>query len=176
MLRALRARRDKLLNDPDSPVAGNCDGDVTRVELFADHCPSCKRVHAGVQELLRADRNIRFADKEWPLRGPDSVFAARAPGKDHPFHAALMDARGALTEAAVLAAAKGVGLDVDRLTRAIAAERDRTDASFARTSDLAAALEIRGTAAFVIGDVAIRGAIDIEDFKKVIADARHGAR
>jgi protein-disulfide isomerase len=176
--RALRERRDELFNDPDSPVGGNPQGDVTLVEFFDYRCPYCKRVHPDLQALMQEDRNLRFIYKEWPILGAESVFAARAAlaaraqGKYHAFHAALMEVRGTLTEAIVLGAAKTAVLDVDQLKRDIAAQKEKTEASFARTSDLAAALEIRGTPAFVIGDLVIRGAIGMEDLKKVIADVR----
>lgn len=176
--RVIQERRDELLNDPDSPVGGNPQGDVTLVEFFDYRCPYCKRVHPSIQALLREDRNLRFVYKEWPILGAESVFAARAAlaaraqGKYHAFHGALMEARSALTESAVLAAAKSTGLDVDQLKRDITGQKESIDGSLARTSDLAAALDIRGTPAFVVGDLVIRGAIGIEDLRKVIADVR----
>ena len=176
--RVLQERRDELINDPESPVGGNPQGDVTLVEFFDYRCPYCKRVHPSIQALLQEDRNLRFVYKEWPILGTESVFAARvalaarAQGKYHAVHAALMDMRSTLTEGAVFAAAKSAGLDIDQLKRDIAAQKENADASFARTSNLAAALDIHGTPAFVVGDLVIPGAIGMEDLKKAIAEVR----
>jgi protein-disulfide isomerase len=35
--------RDMILNDPDAPVAGNRDGDLTIVDFFDYNCPYCKK-------------------------------------------------------------------------------------------------------------------------------------
>ena len=71
-------RKDSIQNDPDSPVGGNPNGDVTIVEFFDYRCGVCKRVHGTVAELIKGDANIRRVYKEWPILGPESVFATRA--------------------------------------------------------------------------------------------------
>jgi protein-disulfide isomerase len=177
----IRARRDELLNDPDSPVAGNPAGDITLVEFFDYQCPYCKRVHPTIQALLRDDPSLRFVYKEWPILGAASVYAARAAlaaraqGKYQELHAALMETRGTLSESSVLAAARAAGLDVDRLKRDMDAQVKTAEASFARTMALARALDIRGTPAFVVGDTVIRGAVDAGSLKKIVAEARRRA-
>jgi protein-disulfide isomerase len=178
---ALSARRAEFFEDPGSPVAGNQQGDVAVIEFFDYRCPYCKRVHPTIQALLRDDRNIKFIYKEWPILGPPSVYAARAAlaarnqEKYVEFHAALMDTRGTLDEAVILRTAKSIGLDVDRLTREIEAQTSKYEEIFARNSDLARSLGISGTPAFVVGDVVIRGAADLESLKKVVGDVRRRA-
>lgn len=107
--------------DPNAPVLGNPDGDVTVVEFFDYNCPYCKRAMPEVQGLLDEDQNVRLVYREWPILGEGSVFASRAAlasraqGKYEEFHVALMGSRGRVEEASVLRIAKEIGLDIDQL-------------------------------------------------------------
>ena len=173
---AVSAKRDAILKDPDAPVAGNPNGDVTLVEFFDYRCPYCKRVAEPLAELLKADRNLRFVYKELPILGPESVvasraaLAARAQGKYQPMHDALMRARGTLDEQAVFRIAGEVGLDVGRLKADMA--RPEITAMLDRNLKLAKDLGLNGTPAFVIGDRVIPGAVDLDTLKQLVADAR----
>ncbi len=176
---AIAGRRAELERDPASPVGGNPKGDVTLVEFFDYRCGYCKRVHETVQDLLKADGNIRFVYKEFPLLGPESLFAARAalaafkiaPDKYRALHDKLMAMpSGAVKEDSVMAEVKSVGLDVK-------AVRQRMDdpavaKDLERVQGLAQALRLRGTPSFVIGDVLIPGAVDGDTLKKVVAEVR----
>jgi protein-disulfide isomerase len=55
------------------------------------------------------------------------------------------------------------------------AQTSKYEEIFARNSDLARSLGISGTPAFVVGDVVIRGAADLEALKKVVGDVRRRA-
>ncbi len=177
---ALASRRSELDNDPATPIGGNTSGNVTLVEFFDYQCGFCKRVLPAVQELLRGDGNIRFVFKEFPILGPESVFAARAAlaawkqdhGRYNKFHFALMATKGKLSEDKVMAVAAKSGLDVDRLRRDMAAPE--IDDVLQKNFRLAEDLGIRGTPAFVIGDRLVPGAIDLKTFQKLIAEARKG--
>ncbi len=174
--RNILAQRDELFNDPASPVGGNPQGDVTVVEFFDYQCPYCKRVFPSIQALLAEDRNLRYVFKEFPILGKASVFAARAAlaaqrqGKYLEFHMVMMPAQGKLTEAKVMRLAEDVGLDVDRLRRDMA-DRDIGD-MLRRNQELARALNVNGTPAFVIGDTVVPGAVDINTLRSLIARAR----
>ena len=119
----LSSRRDVLERDPNAPVLGNVDGDVTIVEFFDYNCPYCKRVKPEIQALMAADPDIRLVCREWPILGEGSVFAARAAlaarnqGKYEEFHWALMGLQGRAEEASILNAAVEIGLDADRFAR-----------------------------------------------------------
>ena len=96
----LSSRRDVLERDPNAPVLGNVDGDVTIVEFFDYNCPYCKRVKPEIQALMAADPDIRLVYRELPILGEGSVFAARAAlaarnqGKYEEFHWAMMGLQG----------------------------------------------------------------------------------
>ena len=77
----------------------------------------------------------------------------------------------------ILAVARSVGLDAERLARDT--EDPSLDALIEQSAVLANALGIRGTPAYVIGDGMIRGALPQEQFRAAIADTRvapEGAR
>jgi protein-disulfide isomerase len=174
--KALAAHRRDLEQDPSSPVAGNPKGNVTVVEFFDYRCPYCKSVSDRLFDAVKADGNVRYVLKDFPILGPESVFAAKAAlaahkqGKYVEFHRALMAARGALDQSAVMALAKSVGLDVKRLRD----EMDGRDVAetIDRTMKLAEALKIDGTPAFVVGDQLVPGAVSTDALKTLIDRTR----
>jgi protein-disulfide isomerase len=174
----IAARGPELFNDSSTPVGGNPDGDVTLVEFFDYRCGYCKRVFPTVKKLIEDDGNIRFVYKEFPILGPASVYAARAAlasreqGKYQEFHDALMTAKGALTEDKVLRIAESADLDRAALLEAMSRNEAEYDRVFAKNRELAQALKINGTPAFVAGDTVVRGAADYNSMKTVIAQAR----
>ncbi len=175
---ALAERRGDVFSDPASPVAGNPAGDVTLVEFFDYRCPYCKQVAPALNQLLKEDKKLRFVFKEFPILGPESVTAARAAlaaqaqGKYHAFHNALMQLRGNFDEAAVMRVAQSVGLDVERLKTDM--KKPEIEENLRKTYQLAKALNISGTPAFVIGERIIPGAIDLETLRLLIRQARQG--
>ena len=177
---AMAMHGDALRAHPMTPVSGNTLGDVTVVEFFDYQCGYCKRSLASMIGLLKSDKNVRVIWKELPILGPASRFAARAAmaakkqGKYFDLHAALMSARGRLTEQKVMDAAKDVGLKVTQLR---ADMKDPTiEVYLNETQQLATALGIRGTPAFVIGDTLVPGALDEAGMKQIIAQMRAGGK
>lgn len=175
---AIATSRDALEKDRTSPVAGNPQGDVTLVQFFDYRCGYCKKVVPSIQELLKTDKNIRLVFKEFPILGPDSVTASRAalaawkisPDKYFPFHLALMEMRGEMSEARVLETAKKVGIDVDKLKTAMADSSIKS--AIERNIDLARTLQINGTPAFIIGGQLVPGAVDLATLREMVATAR----
>ena len=92
--------RDMILNDPDAPVAGNPDGDLTIVDFFDYNCPYCKMAAKSLEKIVKADGNIRLVYKDWPILAETSIVGARlalaAKYQDRylPVHHALMDIPG----------------------------------------------------------------------------------
>jgi len=173
---ALRTYKKALFDDPSTPTQGATNADVTLVEFFDYRCGVCRRAHPIVANLTNSDGKIRRVYKEWPILGPESVYAARAAlasqfqGKYIVFHDALMEARANLTEQSVLEVADRVGLDRKQLVRDM--ERPEIEATIKRNFELAEALRINGTPSFVIGDTVVRGARDLQTMKNIVAEAR----
>src|ERR1700724_462175 len=66
-----------VLRDPDIPVAGNPDGDITIVEWFDYQCPYCRKLEPELQRVIKGDGKVRLVLKDWPILGPASVYASR---------------------------------------------------------------------------------------------------
>jgi protein-disulfide isomerase len=173
---ALTTRRREIFEDPDTPIAGNPNGDVSLVEFFDYRCPYCKQVEPSLEALLGEDRQLRLVYKEFPVLGPESVtaskaaLAARKQGKYDAFHRAMMTLKGQINETAVYKTAESVGVDVDRLKRDMAAPEIAR--ALKANTELADALDIRGTPGFIVGNEIVPGAIDLASLKQLIATAR----
>jgi protein-disulfide isomerase len=172
----LKARADEVFRDPDSPVGGNANGDVTLVEYFDYNCPYCRRVGPTMVQAEAADAKLRIVYKEFPILGPNSVFAAKAAlaahrqGKYVAFHKALMAVEGVADKDKVMEVAATVGLDLDRL------KSDMDDPAIQKMIErnlaLAQALRISGTPSFVAGNQIVRGAVDLTALQGLIREAR----
>ena len=173
----LVSRKDDLVNDPATPVAGNPDGDVALVEFFDYRCGFCRRVLSSMQALMDEDDNLKVVFKELPVLGEDSVRAARAALASQQqdkslyldFHLALMSADD-LSADGIAAIAADIGLDADQL--AVDMESDEVSAAIDANYQLASALGIEGTPAFVIGENLVPGAVDKERLTALIEEAR----
>ncbi|MDB2407659.1 DsbA family protein [Jannaschia sp.] len=168
--------RDMLERDPNAPVLGNPDGDVTVVEFFDYNCPYCRRAGEQVAALLERDDNVRIVYREWPILGDGSDFAARAAlasreqGKYGAFHEALMSARGRVDERIVMQLAEGVGLDTDRLRTDM--EAPEVQAHIDTTFELARSLGFSGTPSFVVGEALAPGLVNADQLVEMVEAAR----
>lgn len=174
----IHSSQKELFDDPNTPVLGNPNGDVTIVEFFDYRCPYCRQVEPWLQTLIKTDKGVRLAQKEFAILGSTSVFAARAAlaaqkqGKHAELHNALMAAKPRMDEATIVEAAKQVGLDIDQLkTDMNSAE---IDIELRSTAELAKELGLHGTPAFVIGSELVPGATDLNTLRLMVDGARHG--
>lgn len=172
----LAARADDIFRDKQSPVVGNVQGDVTLVEFFDYNCPYCRQMAPLMTQVMADDPKLKVAYKEFPILGPDSVFAAKAAlaaekqGKYAALHNALFGARTRVTEQVVLKVAADTGLDVARLKADM--QLPEIQGLLDRNMELAQALGITGTPGFVVGDQIYPGATDLATMKKLIEQAR----
>lgn len=172
----LAAKADEVFRDPASPVGGNAQGNVTMTEFFDYNCPYCRQVAPIMAQAAADDPQLRIVYKEFPILGPDSVFAAKAAlaadkqGKYAAFHKALFGTKTRVTEAVVLKIAAEAGLDVSRLKTDM--QHPDIQASIDRNVALAQALKINGTPGFVVGDQIFPGATDLATMKNLIEQAR----
>jgi protein-disulfide isomerase len=174
----LKARADDIFHNKQSPVGGNADGDVTLVEFFDYNCPYCRQVEPIMEQALADDPKLRVVYKEFPILGPDSVFAAKAAlaaerqGKYLAFHKALYEAKTRVTEPVVLKIAAETGIDVERMQNDM--RQPEIQALIDHNMGLAQALRITGTPGFVVGDQIFPGATNLATMKKLIEQARNG--
>ncbi len=164
-----------LFREAEPIVAGNPKGDVTIVEFFDYRCPYCKKGKQVVSDLLKQDGNIRLVLKEYPILSPESELAARAAvasvpqGKYWDFHLALMGAEE-LSEDAVFAIAKDVGIDVAKLKADM--KSDKVDARLRDVQALGKAVGVDATPTFFIGDKPFTGVMTMDELKGAVAAAR----
>ncbi len=167
-----------VLRDPDVPVAGNLQGDITIVEWSDYQCPYCRKLEPELRQVVQDDGKVRLVLKDWPILGPISIVAARMAlackfqDKYNQAHDALIGVNSKLTEPRIDELLGGAGIDVARVKRDLASNAKTIDAILARNNDQATAFGFRGTPAFIVGKFRVPGALTIAEFEQVIADAR----
>jgi protein-disulfide isomerase len=172
----LKNQRELLEHDPNAPVFGNPEGDVTVVEFFDYNCPYCKRAMSEVQGLLDVDRDVRLVYREWPILSEGSVFAAKAAlaareqGKYEEFHWALMGMEQRAEEASVMRLAEEIGLDIEQLRNDM--EAPKVQEHIDESMRLTQALGFNGTPSFVIGDDMVPGFVEQEQLEALVDKTR----
>src|SRR5882757_920509 len=53
-----------VLRDPEIPVAGNADGDITIVEYFDFNCPYCRKVEPELRQVVQDDGKVKLVYKD----------------------------------------------------------------------------------------------------------------
>lgn len=172
---AITDRRQLLEEDPNAPVLGNIDGDVTLVEFFDYNCGFCKRAMGVVQELLEKDTNVRLVYREFPILGEGSVYAskaalaARKQDKYEEMHWALMSLPR-VDEASTLVVAKELGLDIEQLKHDM--DAPEVEQHIALSMELAGQLGINGTPSFIAGNTFAPGLLQFEQLEQMLDAAR----
>ena len=167
-----------VLRDPEIPVIGNANGDITIVEYFDYNCPYCRKIAPEIRQVVQDDGKVRLVLKDWPILGEVSKIAARMAlaakyqDKFVEAHDALIGVSSRLTEPRIRELLAGVGINIDRLDRDLTAKAKEIDAILARNSAQAEAFEFRGTPSFIVGKFRVPGILTMAQFEQVIADAR----
>ncbi len=170
---------DAIFNDSFSWVGGNPDGDVTIVEFLDYQCGYCKRAFPQVERLIESDGNIRFIVKEYPILGDASHLASRyaiatknvegdAAYKE--VHDAMMALRGELTEDTLERISGDLGLDHDDIV--VEMNNPEIEEIIQANYALARALQIQGTPSFVMGERMVRGYVEFDQMRAIVADIR----
>lgn len=156
-------------------VTGPKNAKTTFVEFFDYNCPYCRASNPTVEKFYNAHKNdARFAFIEFPIKGANSTVAARMaiaarkqPDKYLAFHFALMREKTEADPATIVAIAKKVGLNMQKLAA------DEQAPAVAATIDaghaLAQAANIDGTPAFIINGKMREGAIDEGTLKAMLS-------
>lgn len=138
---------------------GHPDAPVRVVEFFDYRCQPCKAMHPVLEAFVAAHPQVRLEMRHLPILSPGSERAARfalavreVAGDDaHArVHDRLWALRGPLDAAAFERIAVAEGLDFAPIEAAM--EGDAVSARIAGNRDIAVALELHGTPAFVTPD------------------------
>ena len=157
-------------------VLGNPQGSVTLVEFSDYACGFCRQSLSDVQKLIADNPDLKVVVREYPILTPESSEAARMAlaaaqqGRYGAFHDAMFEL-GPPTPAAIEAAAKKAGLDLNRARTAI--ESGIFDTQLQTNALLAQQLGVSGTPSWVVGDQALSGALGAEEIGDAIEAARN---
>jgi len=90
-------------------------------------------------------------------------------------HEALIGINSKLTEPRIAELLAGAGIEMDRLSRDLAANAAAIDAILARNNDQATAFDFKGTPSFIVGKFRVPGVLTMAQFAQVIAGCAQSA-
>src|SRR6202166_3772174 len=163
-----RAGETAILTKPGLQIAGARTPDLTIVEYFDYNCPYCKKVVPTFKQLLAEDKKLAIVYKDWPVLGESSVYAARcalaAGWQDKYFiaHDALLSGPRLRGNDQIEAILQGVGVDLDRLKKDLAAHAGEIAALLARNDAEAHALDLDGTPGILVGRYHMTGGAAVD--------------
>ncbi len=171
----IKKYNSEIYADADSPVAGNKKGDVTVVVFFDYFCGYCRKTLPELKSFAAKQPSVRIIFKELPIMGPNSNVASRAAlaaqrqGKYDEFHYALLESDD-VSDATIKSICKRLGLNYETLKKDM--NDPKINQSIERNQNLATAIGVSGTPAYLVGKRFIPGAIDAVALAKIVADER----
>ena len=169
---------ESILDDPETPTAGNPEGDVPIVAFMDCNCPFCKKSSPDLERFVDDDGKVKLIYKDWPILSDASMvgarlaLAAKYQGKYRAAHVAMMGVRGKVSEESLRAAIKAAGLDMDKLDADLAAHDADITTLLRRNMSEADWLGAKGTPVFLIGPFKVEKPLDYDGFKETVADFR----
>jgi protein-disulfide isomerase len=146
-------------------VTGPANAKTSVVEFFDYNCPYCRQSVPAVKSFYEAHKDARFSFIEFPIKGNDSILAARAamaarkqPDKYLAFHFLLMNEANIVDQNLLFADAQKAGLDVAKLQADM--NDPRIEVSLTAAHALADAAGVTGTPVFIVNGKIREGAID----------------
>ena len=173
---ALASNADNLYrNDGDYSMGPN-NAPITIVEFFDYNCGYCKRSFAPLMEALEENKDVRLVFKEYPILGEPSYLASSAALaindklKYLTYHSKLMTHQGRITESVIEKTLSDMKLSPQKMQSN--ARSDKYVLQLAATRQLAEAIGVNGTPAFVINGKLFPGALDKAELTQAIKTAR----
>ena len=166
----------KALEDIDNPGIYQKQANITIYEFFDYNCGYCKSVVKTIMDVLSEDKKINFVFVEFPILSQQSYIAAKAAIASkkqnlyNKFHLSLMKIKGRVDEEKVFMTAKKIGLNINQLK--IDMNNPEVEQILKKNREIAKLLDLRGTPAFIIGDIIYPGALNLNNFKKIIKKFR----
>jgi protein-disulfide isomerase len=167
-----------ILDNDALPVAGNPDGSVTVVEFYDYNCGYCKKSLTDVMTLMENNKEVKVIFMEMPILGRMSDAAARwaLAAKDQgaflPYHIALMQNRGPITQDVLERIARENDLDITKMQEY--ADSNEADKLISEKMAKANAMGISGTPAFIIDGQLYGGYIGLEAMQSAVTEAKEG--
>lgn len=162
-----------------SPTRGKAGSKLVLVEFSDFQCPYCGKAFDTVQQFMAAhEQDVLLVYKHLPLAEMHPAatgaalasWAAQQQGKFWEFHNAMFKGQDHLGEAFYTDTAKSLGLDLARFNQDRVSEA--ASAAIQKDLDLARKLNIEATPQFLLNTHPITGAAPLEEFEKVLSEAR----
>ncbi len=171
----------------DDRILGSPEAAVTIIEYSSLTCPNCASFHNDTLPQVKKDwietEKARLVYRHFPLDGlalRAALIADCLPGKRYfGFLDVLFRSQdrwmGAEDPAAALnQMAKLAGLD-QATVDACTADEDAIDLIVARTQEARETYQVSGTPTFIVNGQKVDGALEYEDFKKMLEEAVSGS-
>lgn len=111
---------EEINNDPNTPFVGPEDAKVVLVEFFDFSCGYCKRLAPTIEQIVKANPDVKVVFKPITFVAPISKYAAQAvlaaneQGKFMEVYTSMLANPQLLTEDKINELAKKAGLDMDK--------------------------------------------------------------
>lgn len=158
-----------------SYIGGNPNGSITLIEFIDYKCGYCKRAHGEISKLIKANPEIRFVVKEFPILGDESLIASKASiaillEQDKIVYKEFTDELLKFTGTINIDFIKDTIKSIGGNTVGIQEKMESKEVSDILQSNYALAknLNIRGTPTFIIGTEIVRGYKDIKTLQDII--------
>jgi len=192
-LSAVLANAKALVNDPATPSYGPKEAKVAFVEFFDYQCLYCSHMAPLVEQTVKANPNVRFVFKEWPIFGDRwkasitaaetgmAIWKEKGAQAYFDYHNSIYRSghdEGKLTDADIAGAVKAA-----KATAPTDAQRKATHEAIASNDELARTLGFSGTPGFVVmptsgataeNTTVLPGAVSAEDLQAAIVKAQGG--
>jgi len=156
-------------------VTGPADAKKSVVEFYDYNCPYCRAsLPAMVKFYERHKADTRFSFIEFPIKGPDSIVAAKValaarnqPDKYLALHFTLMAESEPVNEQILMQDAQKAGLDMVKLKADM--ENPQIAKAIDASHELATRAGIDGTPTFIVNGVMHPGAVDDKTIDELAA-------
>jgi len=180
MEKAVAENKDKIFNDPATPVGGNPKGTQTLVVFMDPNCGYCKKFDKELTTLSKTNKNLKIIFKDIPIMGDSSttiikaMIAAKEQGKYEQLQKAIFASDKRLTLKLLLKLASSVGIDTKKLESDMKSKA--IEAQINQNLELAKTLGINGTPTLIVGDSKVLpGYVSAEELNKMLSDSSTSA-
>lgn len=158
-----------LFTDPPRLGEGAANAPLRVIEFFDYKCMPCKAVHPQLIDFVEDHPEVRVEMRHLPILSPGSERAARfalatevayGPEAYRAVHDELWQIRGPLNTAGFRRVADALGLDFERIYAGM--DSAAIDARITYNRDVAIALDILGTPAFLTETSVAFGSTDVD--------------
>ncbi|MEN8236775.1 MAG: DsbA family protein [Pseudomonadota bacterium] len=166
-------RKSQIFKDPMSPTSGNANG-TTEIAVFMDpFCGYCHQFQKILNDVQSQRKDLRVVYKIVPFLSKESLVAAREEMAAHlqdrfvEYHEALYESTArAQNQKSRMELAREVGININRLKKDIRSSKVKR--AIEANQELAKALSIGGTPAFIVNDTLVVGLVDADNLNKIL--------